>query len=217
MGERRGPEEQTLLILGASGDLTARLLLPGVGELVASGDVPGLSLLGSAVDDWDDDRWRARVKESFAAAKGADVDALVRSTRYVRADVTSEAGLRRLLDACQGPLVIYFALPPAVTVKACRALTEVALPEGTRLVLEKPFGTDAASADALNGLLTQLVPEDHVHRVDHFLGLSTVLNIVGLRFANRMLEPVLNAEHVERVDIVWDSTSGSRAGRATTT
>jgi glucose-6-phosphate 1-dehydrogenase len=208
--------EQTLLILGATGDLTARLLLPGVGELVASGEVRGLSLLGSAVDDWDDDRWRARVKESFATqdVKGADVDALVKSTRYLRADVTSEADWQGLLEACQGPPVIYFALPPAVTVKACDALTGVELPEGTRLVLEKPIGTDAASAEALNRLLARLVPEDHVHRIDHFLGLSTVLNIVGVRFANRMLEPVLNAEHVESVDIVWDEDLGleGRAG-----
>ena len=62
--------------------------------------------------------------------------------------------------------------------------------------MEKPFGTDAASAAALNDLLARLVPEDQVYRVDHYLGMSTVLNIVGLRFANRMFEPVLNAGHV---------------------
>jgi glucose-6-phosphate 1-dehydrogenase len=82
----------------------------------------------------------------------------------------------------------------------------VELPPGTRLVLEKPFGTDAATARSLNDLLVQLVPEDQIHRVDHFLGKSTVLNILGLRFANRVLEPVLNAEHVAAVDIVFNES-----------
>jgi glucose-6-phosphate 1-dehydrogenase len=80
--------------------------------------------------------------------------------------------------------------------------------------MEKPFGTDAASARALNELLARLVAEDHVYRVDHYLGMSTVLDILGLRFANRMLEPVLNAEHVEAIDIVFDESLGleGRAG-----
>ncbi|HLZ37192.1 MAG TPA: glucose-6-phosphate dehydrogenase [Mycobacteriales bacterium] len=119
---------------------------------------------------------------------------------------TAPDDLRRLLAGCYPPLVIFFALAPAVTVSACCALATSDLPAGTRLVLEKPFGTDAASAAALNDLLLQLVPEDQVYRVDHYLGTSTVLNILGLRFANRMLKSVLNAEHVDSVDIVFDET-----------
>jgi glucose-6-phosphate 1-dehydrogenase len=71
-------------------------------------------------------------------------------------------------------------------------------------VLEKPFGTHAESAAELNKLLAELMPEEQVHRVDHFLGRSTVLNLLGLRFANRLFEPVWNSEHIERVDIVFD-------------
>ena len=78
------------------------------------------------------------------------------------------------------------------------------MPDGTRLVMEKPFGTDPASAQALNALVSELVPEDHVHRVDHFLGMSTVLNILGVRFANRMLEPVLTPSTSRGVEIVFD-------------
>ena len=208
--------KQTLMILGASGDLAARLLLPGLGGLLANGGIGDLSLVGSGAEDWDDARWRSRVASSFGAAdaSGAEVDAVAGAARYIQADVTSEHDLRRLLEAAQGGLTIYFALPPAVTEKACRALKGVGLPTGTRLVMEKPFGTDAASAEALNELLAQLVPEDHVHRVDHFLGMSTVLNILGVRFANRILEPVLTAEHVESVDIVFDESLGleGRAG-----
>jgi glucose-6-phosphate 1-dehydrogenase len=206
---------QTLIVLGATGDLTARLLLPGLGELLASSGEP-LLLIGSAQQDWDDDRWRTRVADSFAAGKaeGPLVDEVTRQARYLRADATDEDDLRRLLDAREGRLIIYFALSPGITMAACRALTRVGLPDGTRLVMEKPFGTDAASAEALNHLLTRLVPEDHIYRVDHFLGMSTVLNLVGMRFANRILEPVLNAQHVQSVDIVFDETLGleGRAG-----
>jgi glucose-6-phosphate 1-dehydrogenase len=207
---------QTLLILGATGDVTERWLLPGLGGLLASGGAEGLSLIGVGLEDWDDDRWRKRVAGAFEAhgAGGARVDAVTTRTLYVRADVSDEADLRGLLGACHDPIIIYFALPPAVTERACQALTAIDVPAGTRLVMEKPFGTDAAGARALNELLARLVPEDHVYRVDHYLGMSTVLNILGLRFANRMLEPVLNAEHVEEIDVVFDESLGleGRAG-----
>ena len=207
---------RTLLILGAGGDLTARLLLPGLGGLVAAGGVTDLRLVGSGIDDWDDARWRDRVSESFATAEagGPAVAGLVRETRYAKADVTDADDLRALLAGCEEPIVIYFALPPAVTEKACRALAETGVPASTRLVMEKPFGSDVASARSLNELLAGLVSEDHVHRVDHFLGMSTVLNIVGLRFANRIFEPVLSNQHVATVDVTFDETLGleGRAG-----
>lgn len=93
-----GAEQQTLLILGASGDLTARLLLPGLGGLLACGAAEGLLLVGSGADDWDDDRWRTRVADSFATASadGPQVDAVAKNARYSRADVTSEGDLRKL-------------------------------------------------------------------------------------------------------------------------
>ena len=207
--------EQTLLILGASGDLAGRLLVPGLGDLIASGAVAGVSLVGSAVDDWTDERWRSRVAESFAAAgaTGERVGAVAKSTRYIKADVAAEGEWPRVLDACDGSVVIYFALPPAITERACQGLAGIELPPGTRLVFEKPFGTDATTAKALNRLVTRIVPEERVFRVDHFLGTSTVMNIAGLRFANRIFEPLMSAEHVESVDIVFDETLGLE-GRA---
>jgi glucose-6-phosphate 1-dehydrogenase len=216
MPAEQRPEPHTLLILGAGGDLTARLLLPGLGTLLAGGAMKDLLLIGSGRDDWDDERWRALVEGSFAdaGATGEAVAAVLRNARWAQADATSGEDLQRVMEPSEGTLAIYFALPPEVTWKACLALKDVGVPAGTRLVIEKPFGTDAESAQALNDLLLQLVPEDRVHRVDHFLGMSTVLNIVGVRFANRMLEPVLNARHVESVDIVFDETLGleGRAG-----
>ncbi|GAA4952302.1 glucose-6-phosphate dehydrogenase [Actinoplanes utahensis] len=213
--------DQTLIILGATGDLTARLLLPGLGALLTAGHAPGLTLIGAATDDWDDERWRARVHESFSAhgAKAAATSSgeatpetdsapataeVADRARYLRTDVTNPDDLRRLLAEATGSVAIFFALPPAVSARCCAALLDVDLPEGTRLVLEKPFGTGSAAATELNALIRRLVPEEQVHRVDHFLGKSTVLNILGLRFANRIFEPVLNADHVESVDIVFD-------------
>jgi glucose-6-phosphate 1-dehydrogenase len=202
----QGEPIQTLLLLGASGDLSGRLLLPGVGGLLTSRPDRPLRLVGSGAEDWDDARWRQRVTDSFASAhaSGPQVEAVLAETRYRPADVTDAADWPALLELCRPPVAIFFALPPPVTAKACQALTTIDLPPGTRLVLEKPFGVDEESAAALNRLITRLVPEDHIHRVDHFLGKSTVLNLLGVRFANRILEPVMNADHVERVDIVFD-------------
>ncbi len=207
--------ERTLLIMGASGDLTKRWLLPGLGPLLATGTVHGLSLIGSDMEAWDDGRWRATIAESFttAGARGPAVDAAVRGARYVQADVTKEPDVRRLLAARRGELILYFALPPEITRRCCELLAALTVPEGTRMVMEKPFGTSAASAKALNDLLARIVPEERVYRVDHYLGMHAVLNILGLRFANRMIEPVLTSEHVQRVDIVSEEPLGLE-GRA---
>ena len=201
---------QTLLILGASGDLTARLLLPGLGSLLASGLARNLVLIGSGSDGWGQQRWHDQVTASFAeaGASGAAIDDVLASTRYIASDVTKAEDMKSLLDACEGPPILYFALPPAIAVRSCEALTGIDLPKATRLVLEKPFGTGGDSAAALNELLLKLVDEHQIHRVDHFLGFSTVLNIIGLRFANRVLGPVLTSEHVESVDIIWDEDLG---------
>jgi glucose-6-phosphate 1-dehydrogenase len=206
----------TLVVLGAAGDLTARLLLPGLAGLVSHRHLR-IQLVGSDLADWTDDQWQDRVRQAFAGEAEAtrQLDTIVDTTRYLRADVTVPDDLDRLLQSCSsGLLVLYLALPPAIAEQACRALTMITLPANTRLVIEKPFGSDTASAETLNQILTGLVPEDQVYRVDHYLGLSTVLNIFGLRFTNRMLESVLDSTHVASVDILLDESLGleGRAG-----
>jgi len=202
---------KTLLILGASGDLTGRLLLPGLAGLLAAGRAPGLRLVGAGSDPWSPDQWQDRVKGAFeAAATSADtagraaLAAVSESTEYHQLDVTADGPLAELLSQLEGPVAVYFALPPHVSQKACEILRRDQIPAGTRLVLEKPFGSGTESAHELNKTLAALVPEDHIHRVDHFLGKATVLNILGLRFANRFLEPVWNREHIEKVEVIFD-------------
>jgi glucose-6-phosphate 1-dehydrogenase len=206
----------TLVIFGAGGDLTRRLLLPGLGQLLDSSHGRDLGLIGVGFDPMTDADWRRRVLDSFTAggASSARAVAVATHSAYLQADVTSPVDLARVLAAVSGTPALYFALPPRVTIAAISSLEKVGLPKGTVLGLEKPFGTDLRSAQALNRQLARFVPEANIHRVDHFLGKSTVLNLLGLRFANRIFEQVWSAEHIERVDIVFDEVLGleGRAG-----
>jgi len=196
----------TLLILGASGDLTARLLLPALGQLLARERDRSLTLVGAGSDDLGDDDWRRRVAAAFAQAGAGDELARLGDTSYRTADVTDADSVHRLLADLAGPLVIYFALPPAVTRKCCEVIAPADLPESTILAMEKPFGGDVASARSLNRLLLSLVPEERIFRVDHFLGKSTLLNLLSVRLANRVFAPIWGAEHIESVDIRFDET-----------
>src|SRR5690606_17949358 len=121
---------------------------------------------------------------------------------------------KKLLKDLDGQVALYFAVPPAVAAAACEAMTPEMLPDGVMLALEKPFGTDEESAAALNRRLTALVDEKQVFRVDHFLGKSTTLNLLGARFANRLLEPLWSAESIESVAIIYNEKLGleGRAG-----
>lgn len=212
-----------MLILGASGDLTKRLLLPGIGSLLAGGEptderlLDGLTVIGSGRSERGTEEWRKTVRQAFdgVGASGPLADDLVGRSDYVRADPTDRNGWAELLDRVGGDdLVVYFALPPAVVEKVVAVLRDLDLPERTVLGLEKPFGEDADGAEHLNEELRTLVPERRIHRVDHFLGHRAVLAALALRFDNRLLEAAWDAEHVERVEIVYDEELGleGRAG-----
>jgi glucose-6-phosphate 1-dehydrogenase len=198
----------TLLVLGASGDLTRRLLLPGLGTLLAVEPERAVEVLGADLAELSDEQWRVRIREAFASAEvpAETTDQVAGGARYLQADLLQMDLVRRVLAGIAGPLVIYFALPPQITVQVCALLEQLDLPQQTGLALEKPFGHDAESAAALNAQLVRVVPEDRIHRVDHFLGVNTVLNLIGLRFSNRILQPIWSAEHIERVDITYDES-----------
>jgi len=200
----------TLVILGASGDLSSRLLLPALGQLFTNHPERRIQLVGSGTEEWTDTHWRSVVRAAFATMKchGPAVENILKHTMYLAADVTKADDLTRILAACTGVPALYFALPPAIAARACEQLAKVDLPKGTTLALEKPFGTDRRSAAALNKTLAKLVPEDQIHRVDHFLGRSTVFNLLGMRFANRIFEPLWNSREIEKVDVIYDETLG---------
>ena len=204
----------TLVILGAGGDLTARLLLPGVASFLASSQGRSLEIVGVDRNEVSNADWRARVATAFEAYPSPLGKRVAKASRYIQGDATSADDLRAVLDAATGRVAIYFALPPAVAMLACTALSTLDLPTGISLVLEKPFGTDLRTAQKLNRLLETMVPEHQVFRVDHFLGKSTVLNLLGLRFANRIFEPLFSSENVEKVEIIVDERLGleNRAG-----
>lgn len=202
---RMAKTSTSILILGAGGDLTKRLLLPGLASLLNRRDYD-VQVIGAGLDDRSGEEWQEIVASSFATVDGDP--AKLGETSYIPADVTKPDEMRRLLEACAHTPVIYFALPPQVTARVCEALREVDLPEGTRLALEKPFGVDLETARRLNRQLTLLVPEEQIFRIDHFLGMSMVLNLLGLRFANRVMDAAWRAGDVERVEIVYDETLG---------
>jgi glucose-6-phosphate 1-dehydrogenase len=199
------------IILGASGDLTGRYLLPALAELRESERLPGtLNVLGLARNEWDTAHFRKHATERLRqhASNVADTTraAIVAGLEYRRADVTKAEEVIEAVGQGKDPAVFYLALPPALAKPALQALAGLPPPQGSRVVMEKPFGTDLASARELNRLVHDLFSEKMVFRMDHFLGHETVMNILGLRFANRILEPLWNREHIERVEITWDET-----------
>ncbi|GAB3353566.1 glucose-6-phosphate dehydrogenase [Modestobacter lapidis] len=209
----------TFVVLGGSGDLTGRLLLPSLAQLYGTGALDeDVQVLAVSREEWDDAAYRDWARRRLTA-HAPDLDEQVREQLvgrlgHARGDVTSAGDLRVALDRVVGPPVVYLALPNTIFLPTLRALAEVGLPDGARVVVEKPFGRDEADARELNAVLRELVPEDAVFRIDHFLAKQTVLNVLGLRFANRLFEPVWNAAHVESVEIVFDETLGleGRAG-----
>jgi glucose-6-phosphate 1-dehydrogenase len=205
------------VIFGASGDLASRYLFPALAELWDAGQVPtDLRILGVAREEWDDVTFRRQLAARTAASREGRPtlpDDFLRMVRYEPADIANHAHVQRILAKAERPLLAYLAIPPALFMPAVDALASTGADAVSHVVVEKPFGTDLTSARALNARLHRAFPERAVFRMDHFLGHQTVQNIVGLRFANRLFEPVWNSQHIERVEIVWDETL-TAAGRA---
>ncbi|MGB5953704.1 MAG: glucose-6-phosphate dehydrogenase, partial [Ornithinimicrobium sp.] len=142
----------TLLILGASGDLTSRLLLPGLASLLTVEPDRRVEVVGVDRAELDDQRWQSVVAEAMKDSEisASRLDDLVSTTSYVQADLLDPQMLADLLRDRSGQLVLYFALPPQVSVKVCALLEDIDLPPGSRLALEKPLCHDLESARALN-------------------------------------------------------------------
>jgi glucose-6-phosphate 1-dehydrogenase len=198
------------IILGATGDLTARYLIPALTELRQQERLPPGSILGVGQDDWDTGRFRRHIADRLGEYRPnippAVRESVISALDYRKADVTDADQLRATIGATGEPVAVYLALPPIVFDPVLRVLGALKLPDKSRVVIEKPFGHDLASARALNELLHPAFPERSVFRIDHFLGMQTVQNVLGLRFANRVFECLWNRDHIEKVEIVWDET-----------
>jgi glucose-6-phosphate 1-dehydrogenase len=201
-------DDTTLVIFGATGDLTSRLVLPALAQLLDHEPHRKVRVIGAGRGELSDSAWRSRVRKAFGDERSDAANAVLKSSVYRQADPTDESDLKSLLSEIEGRAVLYFAVPPQVAQQACEQLEPGDLPEGTVLALEKPFGSDQESARRLNEALRRLVPENRIFRVDHFLGRSTTLNLLGVRFANRIFEPVWSAEHIESVVIRFDESLG---------
>ena len=199
-----------LVIFGGTGDLTGRYLLPGLAALLAREYLSEkFELVAASRDDWDDEQFRGwgagwLQREAAAVDTGAGTR-LLRSSRYQRLDLADPASVAACV-AGEGPVAVYLALPPGVFPLAVSALDRAGLPPDSQIVFEKPFGEDLDSAEALNRLIAELVDERHVFRVDHFLAMTTVQNVLGTRLVNRVLEPIWNSAHIDEIEIIWEES-----------
>jgi glucose-6-phosphate 1-dehydrogenase len=204
-----------LVICGASGDLTGRLLLPALFHLERTGRLPPLDIVGFAVEKWSADDFRAHVKERLTSfAPGFAEEGWSRfepRLSFVSGDFSAQ-GTAPLSRVVTGDAVFYLALPPKVFADAAKGLAASGLNDTKtgwrRLVVEKPFGTDLASARALNASISEHWAEDQVLRIDHFMGKETAQNILVFRLANGFVEPLLNARYIAQVQITAAETLG---------
>jgi glucose-6-phosphate 1-dehydrogenase len=203
--ERTRPAD-AFVIFGISGDLARKMTFRALYRLEAAGrlDVP---VIGVAIDPWDADELRRRLREALAETVAAPdrrvLERLERRLGYVQGDYADAATFNRLAGALAGarrPL-FYLEIPPSLFATAVGGLSAAGLLEGSHVVIEKPFGHDLDSALALNAQLHEFLAEEQILRIDHFLGLEPVMDILFLRFANSILEPVWNRNHVSHVEL----------------
>ena len=209
---------QVVVLFGATGDLARRKLLPGLFHLASVGFIPGCRIVGVSLDDIDVDAFRAVARASldeFSARKVTDADwaAFAASLDYVPLGAGA-AALRAAVDRAEQALpgesrrLHYLSVPPSAALPAVRLLGEAGLVERSRIVMEKPFGTDLASSVSLNTKLHEVFNEDQIFRIDHFLGKEPAQNILAFRFANGLFEPIWNRNFIDHVQIDVPETLG---------
>jgi glucose-6-phosphate 1-dehydrogenase len=216
---RVGPRYPHVVVLfGATGDLSRRKLLPGLFHLASAGFIPGLRIVGVSLDDIDPDGFRTLAREAldrfFSRTVGeADRAAFAQTLDYVPLAAGAgvlKAAVARAEQALgdESRCVHYLSVPPAAALSAVRLLAEADLAGGHRIIMEKPFGTDLASAVSLNARLHEVFAEDQIFRIDHFLGKEAAQNILAFRFANGLFEPIWNRNFIDHVQIDVPETLG---------
>ena len=211
-----------LVIFGGTGDLARRKILPGLYLRFVAGQIPdGARIIGAARSEMDVPRYRDMVAEAlqeFVPAARYDRDfvaAFLGRVFYVAIDAKGSAGWQVLADMMRSDVVraFYFSVAPALFGDLAEKLHSYAIAGAqSRIVVEKPFGRDLQSARALNRALALHFSEEQIYRIDHYLGKETVQNLMAVRFANSLFEPLWNARHVDHVQITVAETVGV-AGR----
>jgi glucose-6-phosphate 1-dehydrogenase len=207
-----GPKfPQVVVLVGATGDLARRKLLPGLLHLATAGFIPGCRIIGVSLDQIGADEFReiarSAVREFFARKIDTDsFEAFAKSLDYVPLSA-GPAALRAAVEKAEAEIgaecrrLHYLSVPPKAALSAVRALGEANLVERSRIVMEKPFGTDLKSAVSLNASLHEVFDEEQIFRIDHFLGKEPAQNILAFRFANGLFEPIWNRNFIDHIQI----------------
>ncbi len=220
-----GPgDPQVVVLIGATGDLSRRKLLPGLFHLAATGFVPGMRIVGVSLDDINLEKFRSFVRgalDQFFSRKLSEDDwaAFAQTLDYVPLAKGARA-LKAAVKKAEKSLgaksrrLHYLSVPPAAALSAVQLLAEANLVKRCRVIMEKPFGTDLESSVALNSRLHEVFAEEQIFRIDHFLGKEAAQNILAFRFANGLFEPIWNRNFIDHVQIDVPETLGldGRAG-----
>jgi glucose-6-phosphate 1-dehydrogenase len=219
-------DDHVIVLFGATGDLAKRLLLPGLFHLARAGLLPArYRIIGTARSTRTDDEFRQHAKDAVAGFGLAEPtgEAWVEFADSLSYGAATPTDPQPLLDAVTAaekaigghPRRLYhLAIPPKAVTPTIGMLADTGLASNARIIVEKPFGTDLASARALNETIHATFNESQVFRIDHFLGKESVANILALRFANGLFEPIWNRDHISHVQIDVPETIGieGRAG-----
>jgi glucose-6-phosphate 1-dehydrogenase len=207
------PRSDLLVMFGASGDLAKKKLFPAVYRLEKRG-LLGVPVIGVALDDWTDgdlrEHARAAILEEGEEWDQAAFDRLAADMRYVSGNYAEPATFERLRELAGNAAhpVFHFAIPPSLFATVANGISTAGLADGARLIIEKPFGRDYASAVQLNATLHEHFPESAIFRIDHFVGKEALRSLLVTRFANAITEPLWNRNIVSAVKITMAESFG---------
>ena len=202
------PDEHVIVLFGALGDLGRRKLLPGLFHLDRAGLMPArYKIIGTSRRGGTDEEFRRVARDAIGEAAGETWERFAQGLSFTAFSAEEPESLQAAVARAEGELggeprrLHYLSIPPRAFGDIVAALGCSGLADRARVVLEKPFGTDLESARELNALVHGVFPEERVFRIDHFLGREAVQNLIALRFANGMFEPVWNRDHIDHVQI----------------